>query len=80
MQAIEFETTAQNHIIHLPDSIPDGVNLRVLVLLEDNLDFAKEEPTSLTVKSAFGLVKTPITASLAEIEQSIVAGAASDNH
>ncbi|ASF47039.1 hypothetical protein [Methylovulum psychrotolerans] len=35
MQAIEFEATAVNHTIHLPDSVPDGVNLRVLVLLDE---------------------------------------------
>jgi hypothetical protein len=35
MQAIEFETTVQNHIIHIPDSIPNGVAVRVLLLIDD---------------------------------------------
>jgi hypothetical protein len=35
MQVIEFETTAQHQVIQLPPGVPDGVNLRVLVLLED---------------------------------------------
>jgi hypothetical protein len=32
MHAIEFEATAQNHTIRLPDGIPEGVRLRVLLL------------------------------------------------
>lgn len=35
MQAIEFETTAQHQTIQLPKEVPEGVNLRVLILLED---------------------------------------------
>ena len=35
MQAIEFETTARHQAICLPPGIPDGVTLRVLVLLEE---------------------------------------------
>ena len=35
MQAIEFETMALHQTIRPPRGIPDGVNLRVLVLLED---------------------------------------------
>lgn len=36
MQASEFTTTVQNRMIQLqvPESIPDGVTVRVLVLLE----------------------------------------------
>jgi hypothetical protein len=36
MHAIEFETVAQHHTVRLPNQIPDGVRLRVLVLMEDN--------------------------------------------
>ncbi|HCI13599.1 MAG: hypothetical protein A2063_07485 [Gallionellales bacterium GWA2_60_142] len=32
MHAIEFEATAHQHTIRLPDSVPDGVPLRVLLL------------------------------------------------
>jgi len=35
MKAIEFETTAEQHCIRLPDTIPDGTHLRVLLLLDD---------------------------------------------
>lgn len=34
MHAIEFETTSHQHTIRLPDNVPDGVPLRVLLLLE----------------------------------------------
>ena len=34
MHAIEFETTSHQHTIRLPDSVPDGVLLRVLLLSE----------------------------------------------
>ncbi len=37
MQAIEFETTVQNHVIRIPDSIPEGAVIRVLVLVDDKL-------------------------------------------
>lgn len=32
MHAIEFEATPHQHTIRLPDSVPDGVPLRVLLL------------------------------------------------
>ncbi|MBK1719643.1 hypothetical protein [Thiocystis violacea] len=35
MQAIEFEAIAQHHTLRLPDQVPDGVRLRVLVLMEE---------------------------------------------
>ena len=35
MQAIEFEATVEQHTIRVPDHIPDGVTVRVLLLLED---------------------------------------------
>lgn len=41
MKAIEFETTAEKHSIRLPDAIPDGTRLRVLLLLDD-------EPATVT--------------------------------
>jgi len=34
MQAIEFETMPQHRTIHVPDEIPDGVSLRVVLLWE----------------------------------------------
>jgi hypothetical protein len=35
MKAIEFETIADCHCIRLPDSIPDGTRLRVLLLIDE---------------------------------------------
>ena len=35
MRAIEFETIAQHHSLRLPDQVPDGVKLRVLVLIDE---------------------------------------------
>ena len=35
MKAIEFEARAEKHCIRLPDAIPDGTHLRVLLLLDD---------------------------------------------
>ena len=32
MHAIEFEATSHQHTIRLPDSVPDGIPLRVLLL------------------------------------------------
>lgn len=35
MRAIEIEATVEQHSIRLPESIPDGTQLRVLLLLEE---------------------------------------------
>jgi hypothetical protein len=35
MQAIEFEATAFEHTVRIPETIPDGVILRFLVLIDD---------------------------------------------
>lgn len=35
MQVIEFEAVAQHHMLRLPDHVPDGVRLRVLVLMDE---------------------------------------------
>ena len=35
MQAIEFEATAYQHSIKIPGTVPDGVPMRVLLLLAD---------------------------------------------
>lgn len=43
MQAIEFEATAHNHIIRIPDNVPDGVLMRVLLLVNESTKIT--EPT-----------------------------------
>lgn len=45
MKAIEIEATVEKHCIRLPDAIPDGTHLRVLLLLDD-------EPVSVTKQDA----------------------------
>lgn len=40
---------------------------------------ATSDSEKLTITSAFGLIKTPVTATLAEIEQGIIEGAISDS-
>ncbi|MDZ7642244.1 MAG: hypothetical protein U5J62_09505 [Desulfurivibrio sp.] len=35
MQAIEFEAVAKQRMLRIPDTVPDGAKLRVLLLLED---------------------------------------------
>ena len=35
VHAIEFEAVAQHHTLRLPGQVPDGVRLRVLVLMEE---------------------------------------------
>ena len=37
MQAIEFEATTHNHFIRIPDYVPDGVLIRVLLLVNDKI-------------------------------------------
>ncbi len=35
MHAIEFEAKASQHTIRVPDQVPEGVSLRVLILVEE---------------------------------------------
>lgn len=35
MQTIEFETIAHGHTIRIPDTVPDGVRLRVRLLMDE---------------------------------------------
>ena len=36
MKAVEFEATAENNILRLPDEIPDGKKLRILLLFDED--------------------------------------------
>jgi len=38
MQAIEFEAIADQHMLRLPDQVPNGIKLRVLLLLDDAMN------------------------------------------
>ena len=44
MHAIEFETVAQQHMVRLPDEVPNGVKLRVVVLMEEDARDARSTP------------------------------------
>jgi hypothetical protein len=35
MKAIEIEATVEKHCVRLPDAIPDGTHLRVLLLMDE---------------------------------------------
>lgn len=48
-------------------------------VLEKSSDTPDSNPLS-SIAEIFGLVKTPITATLEDIEQGIIAGAVNDNH
>ncbi len=43
MRAVEFQATAHQHMLRLPDSIPDGVPLRVLLLLNEDEPFVNRQ-------------------------------------
>ena len=43
MQAIEFEAIADQHMLRLPDKVPNGVRLRVLLLLDDAIAEAPKQ-------------------------------------
>jgi hypothetical protein len=43
MQAIEFEAIADQHMLRLPDQVPNGVRLRVLLLLDDTITEASRQ-------------------------------------
>ncbi len=43
MKAIEFEAIAEQHCVRLPDGIPDGTHLRVLLLMDDMPAFSTDD-------------------------------------
>ena len=47
MQAIEFEAIAQHHTLRLPSQVPDGIPLRVLVLMEDDQPAAPSDTANV---------------------------------
>jgi hypothetical protein len=50
MQAIEFEATSHNHLIRIHDTVPDGVAIRVLLLVDDNVMLQNENTGLKTLK------------------------------
>ena len=57
MHAIEFETTSHQHTIRLPDSVPDGIPLRVLLLLQAPL----ASPVDLNLKALLASIAEGMT-------------------
>lgn len=55
MQAIEFEATAHQHSIKIPESVPDGVPIRVLLLIADNPPAPASDVKTLLATLAEGL-------------------------
>jgi hypothetical protein len=47
MYAIEFEAQVHNHFIRIPDDIPDGMEMRVLLLMKES---ALVEPVNTQTK------------------------------
>jgi len=45
MLAIEFEAIADQHMLRLPDQVPNGVRLRVLLLLDDAMNAVPMQQT-----------------------------------
>lgn len=55
MQAIEFEATAHQHSIKIPESVPDGVPIRVLLLIADTPTAPASDVKTLLATLAEGL-------------------------
>ncbi|MCK7471698.1 MAG: hypothetical protein MZU95_13680 [Desulfomicrobium escambiense] len=56
MQAIEFEAVSENYRIQLPDTAPNGVRMRVLLLWEP------PSPSETDLKDLFSSVTEGLTA------------------
>jgi hypothetical protein len=63
MRAIEFEATAHQHMIRIPDSVPDGVSVRVLVLLNDSPVPPKGDLKTLLSGLTEGLIEEDLSRS-----------------
>lgn len=57
MHAMEFEATAHQHTIHLPDSVPEGALLRVLLLSQTPL----EKPGGRELKTLLASITEGLT-------------------
>ena len=57
MQAIEFEATAYKHSIKIPEIVPDGVPIRVLLLIEDHLPAPVADVKTLLTTLTDGLTE-----------------------
>jgi hypothetical protein len=44
MRAIEFEATPDQHILHIPEDVPDGVPLKVVLLWNEADEAAQPGP------------------------------------
>jgi hypothetical protein len=46
MYAVEFNAQAHNHFIRVPDEIPDGMEMRVLLLMREVVQKTGSKPIS----------------------------------
>jgi hypothetical protein len=46
MYAVEFEAQVHNHVIRVPDDIPEGMEMRVLLLLKDTQSKREAMPSA----------------------------------
>ena len=44
MQTIEFDATAHKHTIPIPESVPDGVLMRVVLFIDDDAQKSSSQP------------------------------------
>ncbi len=66
MHAIEFETTSHQHTIRVPDSVPDGVLLKVVLLSEVPL---AKPPVEHNLKALLASITEGMTAEDTERSQ-----------
>lgn len=71
---LEIDDSIYNQVIGFLNLLPE----KQCHIIEA-LPVSSNDDNQLTIRSAFGLIKTPITATLADIEQGIVEGAISDS-
>ncbi|MDP1772521.1 MAG: hypothetical protein Q8L15_09580 [Methylobacter sp.] len=71
---LEIDDSIYNQVISFLNLLPEKK-----CHIVETLPALSSDDKQLSIKSAFGLIKTPITATLADIEQGIVEGAISDS-
>lgn len=55
MKAIEFEAISDRHTLRVPESVPDGVKMRVLILIDETDPAATEDVKAMLCGIVEGL-------------------------
>jgi len=71
---LEIDDSIYNQVIGFLNLLPEKQ-----CHIVETLPASSNDNQQLSIRSAFGLVKTPITATLDDIEQGIIEGAISDS-